>query len=129
MGQVAEVVVSPLYGQVSVHDVTTTDLPQWETGEESAISSETAVLIATRGDADGDVTMRVVVDEPADGLLVFDGDLTLNEPAIELGSMVGATLERVTLSRAGAISMRVYVQPPDLPDTVTVVLEASSLPG
>ena len=56
---IATASVSPLRGQVSVHAPGTLDLPEWSTGEEAALSSEHAAVIATQMDTDGDVVVTV----------------------------------------------------------------------
>lgn len=121
----AEVITAPLYGQVSVHDVGTVDLPDWVTGEERVVTSEHAVVVATRSDAEGDVTIRVFEgDDDAEGALVFDGEVSVTSPALEIGSIIAAKLEGIRLNRIGFVRLRVFVDPADLPSVVSVVLES-----
>jgi hypothetical protein len=122
----AEVTALPLYGQVGIQDVGTSDLPDWETGEERAVATEHAILVATRSDADGDVTIRVLEgqdDEGDLGELVFDGDLSLTSPLLEVGNAVAATVTQVELGRVGYLRMRVFVEPAELAAQVTVLIE------
>lgn len=120
----SELATAPLYGQVSLHDVGTTDLPDWVTGEEQVVTSEHAVVVATRSDVDGDVTIRVFEgDEDIDGTLVYDGEVSVTTPALEVGSIVAAKLQKTKLSRIGFVRLRVFVDLAEAPSVVSVVLE------
>lgn len=121
----AEVNVPPLYGQVVVQDPGTADLPEWETGEERAIGSEHAVYVATRADTDGGVTIRVVEGLDTGGLgdCVFDGDLSMTSPRLEVGNPIAAVLESVVIGGAGYVHLRVFVRPLELPAEVGVLIE------
>jgi hypothetical protein len=54
----AEREVRPLYGQVVAQDAGTADIPDWESGDEQAVASEHAVLVATRPDHTGNVHIQ-----------------------------------------------------------------------
>jgi len=118
----------PLYGQVVIQDVGTSDLPEWETGEERAVATEHAIVVATRSDADGDVTITVLEGEDGDSLgeLVFDGDLSLTSSMLEVGNPVAATVARVELGRVGYLRMRIYVEPAELAVQVAILMEPSA---
>ncbi|MCP2251658.1 hypothetical protein LY13_000386 [Prauserella aidingensis] len=116
--------IPPVCGQVSVHAPGTVDLPEWVTGEEPALASEHAVVIATQMDTDGDVVLSVLEgDGPEAGELVLDADLSFPEASLEFGSIVANVLHRVRLAAAGYTRVRVYADPPGLARSVVVVLD------
>ena len=121
-----EAEIMPLYGQVLVQDVATIDVPEWSSGEEAVVASEHAVAVATRSDADGNVMMRVArgSDIGALGTEVFAGELSLTSSTLEIGSPPANDLHTVDIGRAGFLSMRIFVSPEAIPDTVTVLLGA-----
>ena len=121
----AELNVSPLYGQVVVQDPGTADLPEWETGEERAIASEHAVYVATRADTDGDVTIQVLEGSDTGGLgdCVFDGDLSTTSPRLEVGNPIAGVLQSVKINGAGYIRLRVFVRPRESPAEVGILIE------
>lgn len=89
----ASITVMPLYNQVVVQDPGTDSAPQWETGEEHAVvATDHAVAISTRPDHEGDVEITVLAgNDPTDlGELIFDGQLSVTSPEIEVGSPLGA---------------------------------------
>lgn len=121
--------VPPLYGQVSVHSAGTIDLPEWITGEEPALASEHAAVIATRSDADGDVTISLLEGtDPETGALVLDTELSFPEGLLEFGSIVANVLHRVQLTIPGYARVRVYADPPGLAHRVAVVLDPGAVP-
>lgn len=121
--------VLPLYGQVSVQAAGTVDLPEWITGEEPALASEHAAVIATQSDADGDVTVTVVEgSEPEAGALVLDTELSFPDGVLEFGSIVANALYRITLAGPGCVRVRVYSDPPGLARSVAVVLDSGAAP-
>lgn len=121
-----ELEVLPLYGQVTVQDVDTTDIPDWQTGEERAVSTAHAVLVATRPDTDGKVTIRVVRGRiEADGALTFSGSLSLNRAQVQVGNAIAGTLERVDIRRTGIVHIEIAAEPERLPSTVTIAIDDS----
>lgn len=121
---VREFNVAPLYGQVAALDVEAVDIPDWVTGEEPAVASEHAVLVATRSDAEGEVTIRVFDGvEGVAGHVVFDGDIAVTQPAIEIGSIPGAVLERVALARVGYVSLTIRVDNLSVPAEISFAFE------
>ena len=120
-----ETSVLPLYGQITVQDVGATDLPEWRTGEERAVATSRAILVATRPDTDGDVTIRVVHGPAPDGGdTVFDGELTLTGTRLEVGNAIAGSLRSVDVGGPGPIRVRIFVEPADLPAVVSVVVDA-----
>jgi hypothetical protein len=115
--------VLPLYAQVTVQDRGTTDIPDWETGEERAVATSHAVLIATRPDTDGKVLIRVV-HEPLEGReIVFDGMLDLTSGDIEVGNLIAGVVEHVSTGVPGSRRVQISVDPPGAPAVVTVAIE------
>lgn len=120
----ANLSVAPLYGQVVVESEGASDLPVPETGEERVVATAQSLLIATRGDQDGDVSIEVRRDGGDDdlGTEVFDGELSLNSPRLVFGSSLGGELATVDIGRSGWVPLKVYVQPPEAPSRVVIVL-------
>jgi hypothetical protein len=121
----AEVSALPLFGQIAIQDVGTSDLPNWGTGEERVVATKHAVAVATRSDADGDVTIRVIEGEEVGelGQLVFEGALSLTSPLLEVGNSVAATVAQVRVGRIGPTHLRKFVEPIDLPTQVNVLID------
>jgi len=116
--------VLPLYGQVEIGDRDAVDVPQWETGEEATVATEGMLCVATRSDADGKV--RVIVTSEGgrtpDGTEVFAGEVSLPSGVLVVGNSIAAQVKEIDLTPATSISLRVFVDPPNLPSRVTVVL-------
>lgn len=92
----AEREARPFYGQVVAQDAETADIPDWESGDEQAVASEHAVLVATRPEHEGDVHIQVLRGEgrPERGSRVFDGELSVVSGRVVVGSVLaGQTLE------------------------------------
>lgn len=116
--------VMPLYAQVVVQSEGATDLPVPETGDEPAVASSEAVIVATREDLDGEVSIEVRRPGTGDriGVRVYQGVLSLTTPALEVGSNVSGQLATVDVGRTGPVPVSIYVDPPELPSRVTVVV-------
>lgn len=114
----------PLYSQITIEDPGTLDLPEWETGEERVVATPHAIAVATRSDLDGDVAIVVLrgSDSRNLGTLVFAGELALTSSAVEVGNSLAAALSRIAVGRSGVMKVRVFVDPPDAPSTVRVLL-------
>ena len=121
--------VLPLYGQISLQSPGTVDLPEWVTGEEPALATEHAAVIATQSDADGDVEVSIVEGTSSEpGALVLDTELSLPDGVLEFGSIVASALHRVPLTTRGYVRVRVYVDPPGMARSVAVVLDPGAAP-
>jgi hypothetical protein len=48
------------YAQIAVLDSGTTDLPDWDTGDERAVATSQALYISTRSDTSGPVNVQVI---------------------------------------------------------------------
>ncbi|MEV6816910.1 hypothetical protein [Micromonospora sp. NPDC051296] len=121
----ATVSVMPLYAQVVVQSAGATDLPIPETGAEPAVASTEAVLVATRDDLDGDVSIEVRRggDAPAPGVRVYEGELSFTTPALEVGSNVSGQLTTIDVGRIGWLPLAIFVDPPEAPSKVVVVID------
>lgn len=120
----AERDVLPLYGQVLVQDADTADIPDWETGDEQAVASEHAVLVATRPDHTGNVHVQVFRDGDGSdpGSPIFDGELAVVSGRLVVGSVLAGQVLEVEAGRTGYLPLKIFVEPPDLPQYVAVVL-------
>lgn len=126
MTQLGTIQVSPVYGQVVIECEDASDLPVPETGAERVVATTQSLLIATRSDHDGDVLIEVRTQEadPPAGQIVFDGELNCPSQRIIFGSSLGNQLASAPLDEAGWIPVQVYVDPPDSPARVTVIVGA-----
>jgi hypothetical protein len=118
--------VLPLYGQVVIECEDASDLPMPETGTERVVATAQSILVATRGDQDGDVTIEVYAGTaaPTVGELVFDGELNCPTPKLVVGSSLANALAAVDLGQAGWVPVKVYVAPAEAPSRVTVMVPA-----
>lgn len=118
-----ELEVLPLYAQVGVQDVDTTDLPDWQTGNEQAVATAHAILVATRPDTEGKVVIRVIRGPVESEAIVFDGTLDLTSGVIEVGNSIAGTVERVALGDPGVRRVQIAVDPVEAPALITVAIE------
>lgn len=116
--------VLPLYGQIEIGDRDAVEVPQWETGEEATVANEGMVCVATPPDAEGKVRVIVVSEggRNPDGTEVFGGDISPPSGVLVVGNSIAAQTEEIDLAPATSVSLRVFVEPPNLPSRVTVVL-------
>jgi hypothetical protein len=121
----ATVSVMPLYAQVVVQSAGATDLPIPETGAEPAVASTEAVIVATRDDLDGEVSIEVRRGgaDPAPGTRIYQGELSFTSPALEVGSAVSGQLATVDVGRTGWVPLAIFVDPPQEPSQVVVVID------
>jgi len=86
-----DTLVWPWYAQVEISDRDNADVPQWETGEESVVYSQTAISVATRPDVHGHVRVLVIDgDDPeTPGYEVFAGTILLPSGVLSVGSSHG----------------------------------------
>jgi len=121
---IAERDVLPLYGQVVAQDAGTADIPDWQTGNEQAVASEHAVLVATRPDHKGKVHVQVLRGDDEDNLgsQVFDGELSVVSGCMTVGSVLAGQVLEVSVRRPGYVPVKIFVDPPELPERVAVLL-------
>ena len=99
------------------------EFPEWVTGDEPAVATDSAIMVATREDLAGEVTVRVLVDEVApQGEKVFERTLSLPTPSARFGSFLSGELAEIQLPDAGAYTAQVYVDDPTAASTVLVLL-------
>jgi hypothetical protein len=88
--------IVPSSAQLSVGDAGSTEIPEWQTGEETCVASESVVLVATAADTAGAVSCRIWSGQSAPlwESVVFDGELNISSGAVEAGSIIGNQLIR-----------------------------------
>lgn len=124
---IAKVFVPPLYGQVSIADSETAHVPEWVTGDEAAVASPTALLVATRPDCAGDVVIKVYAGEGlGEGELVFGGQLQVPSGRLEFGSITASVREVVAIAHS-AVNVRVWVDRTSGGEVVTVVMDQNDV--
>ena len=116
--------VIPLHGEIVVQAEGATQVPIPETGEEKVVVSAEVLLVATRGDNDGDVLIEVChgCDGPELGEQVFDGELSFTSPRLVFGSLLANELGSLDIGRIGWVPLKVFVSPPEAPSRVVVML-------
>jgi hypothetical protein len=116
--------VTPLYHQVVVEAEGAADLPLPATGVEPVVATPESLLVATRPERYGDVELEVHTGPPAGapGTRIYHGELTLSTPRLVIGSYYGDQLTPVDIGRVGPVPVSVYVDHPEAPTKVTVVL-------
>ena len=116
--------VLPMYHQVLVEAEGATDLPLPETGAEPVVATPQSLLILTRSEDAGEVELEVHSGPPAapPGTEIYQAELTLETPRLVVGNYYGDQLTKVDIGRVGAVGLRIYVDRPDAPSRVTVVL-------
>lgn len=116
--------VAPLYGQVVVEADGASNLPVPETGQERVVATTQSILIATRGDQDGDVLIEIRQDGGHDdfGPPLFDGELSFSSPRLVFGSSLGGETSSLDIGRTGWVALKLYVDPVDAPSRVVVLL-------
>ena len=74
------------------------------------VSTTESILVATRGDLDGDVSIEVRRGDAENlGQLVFDGELSLSTPRLVFGSSLANQLGSIDVGKTGWIPIKVYV--------------------
>jgi hypothetical protein len=116
--------VTPYYSQVMVEAEDASDLPEPHIGPKAALASTEAVMVSTRGDLDGDVLVEVHRGDPDSrlGAQVYDGELSFTRPLLVAGSPHSGELMTVDIGRIGWVPIKIYVDPPDRPSRVVVLL-------
>jgi hypothetical protein len=124
--------VWPHYHQIEVRDADAAgECPQWERGDEPAVSSDRCIVLATRPDLDGDVTVEVwagPVDREQPGAVVFDGKLLLTGPRMVVGNSITGELHELPMP-AGRHRVRVHGNPPEGPERLLVVFDSHPAAG
>lgn len=123
--------VSPMYGQIVVGDAGQgIEYPQFDSGQEVLVSSAYAVVVATRSDADGPVSVQVSTqdDPPAAGQAsdvteIFDDELLLPSKTLFVGSQLSQQFR--TFDVAASARLRILVDHPGMASAITVSLTSS----
>jgi hypothetical protein len=120
--------VTPLSAQVAVFSPSSAEFPEWETGDEPAVATTTAILVATRDDLAGPVTVRVRTDTAAlEGFTtIISPTLLLPDGVVAFGSFLSGEIERMPLPTTGALRATVSVDVPGEASSVLVTLTPAS---
>jgi hypothetical protein len=112
-------------GLIEVGDRDAKEVPIWEPSTKSALSNGRVVLLAARPPRDGPVTVKVAADDdpPRDAHEAFAGRLDLPSGVVAVGNTLVGQLEEVDLSPARSVFLRVFVDSPESPSTITVLLD------
>lgn len=123
--------VQPLHGQVQFGDALADDYPQWETGQERAVFNTQTIVVATRGDWEGDVQVEVWIEptgQNLEGSEILDAEVQLVGDVAKFGNLVAGQLFDVGLRR-GWYRVRVLVAPTDVePAVVRFIVQPLSVP-
>jgi len=102
----------PYYGQVALFDPAVADAyPQWSTGDEEAVVGSHGVVVATRSDEEGPVSIELWIGPyTADETLrlIADGALLASKGQLVVGSVVGNDLREVSLDGVQHLSVFVH---------------------
>jgi hypothetical protein len=123
--QVGELRTHFPWGLLLVTDAEASDrIPQWDSDEEQATASDTAVVLRVLHGDEGETTVRVWDDESsADGYEAFDGTVDLPSGTLRIGDALGE--ETVTVRReTGRVRLRIVTNEPREPNLVDVVIAA-----
>jgi hypothetical protein len=113
------------YAQIAVLDSGTTDLPDWDTGDERAVATSQALYISTRSDTSGPVNVQVIsgngeVQPGAEQ--IFQGTLRIDSGRLEVGSPLAGTVERIALGICVDLTVTVFVRPAVDPSDIWIHL-------
>jgi hypothetical protein len=125
MGLVGRFQVFPLYHQLELRDATSTDCPQWDTGEEPVLAGEQCIVLATRPDLDGPVQVEIwvgAIDSQSAGPLLYEGELLVTEHGAVVGSSLTEELHPIPL-RIGWHPVRIWADRPTEPTRFTVLFD------
>ena len=116
--------VAPLYGQMIVESEGATDLPVPETGKERVVATTQSIMIATRGDADGNVDIEIHGNRNLleNGLEIFEGELSFASPNLVYGSPLAGVVDKINIGRTGWVLLKIYVDVLESPTRVVVVI-------
>jgi len=120
--------VTPLNAQVAVFSPSAPEFPEWETGDEPAVTTTTAILVATRDDREGEVTVRVRTGTAhVDGFSeILTTTLLLADGVLAFGSFLSGQVDRMPLPTAGAHLATVSVDVLGEASSVLVTLTPAS---
>jgi hypothetical protein len=124
--------IFPLNAQVEVSDPNSRDYPAWGTGLEKAVATPDSIAIATIGDMDGNVTMRVLgvstdvfpakTPPGLEGLShLHEGVLVLSQGDLVIGNGLAGDLHRLSVG-PGAHKIRILGNAVARPSEVVILL-------
>lgn len=115
--------ITPAYGQVLVMGVNAQDFPDWETGDESVVSTSEVILIKTQSDVDGDVPVVIQRDATeAEGLEVFSGDLSIPDGVLVVGNPMAGDTYDLDLSPSTSVRLQISVDQIESPSRIWISL-------
>jgi len=116
--------VTPLNAQVAIFSPRAPEIPEWETGDEAAVATTTAILVATRDDLVGEVAVRVRTGTaPVDDFSeILTTTLHLADGVVAFGSFLSGQVDRMPLPTAGTHLATVSVDVPGEASRVLVTL-------
>lgn len=116
--------VRPLYAQVTIEAEGAPEVPVPSAGLERVLANDTSILVATRPDHKGDVSIEVYRGTDGDSLgeKLFSGKLTLSTPRLVVGNQIGNRLLTVDVGRTGPTPLDIYVDDLEAPTHINVVV-------
>jgi hypothetical protein len=113
-------------GLIEVGDRDAKEVPIWDSSATSAISNGRVVLLAARPPKDGPVKVEVAAegDPPTDAHEAFAGRLDLPSGVVAVGNTLVGQLEEIDLSPARSVFIRVFVDSPQSPSNIRVLLDS-----
>jgi hypothetical protein len=114
----------PLYGQIVVSREGANDVPVPKTGTEAAVANSEAILVATRGDREGDVLIEVRRDvRETAGREVYRGTLEVPSGRLVVGNLLANQVEVIDVRRSGRVDVTIYVDRAEGASKVVVVVK------
>jgi hypothetical protein len=112
-------------GLIEVGDRDAKEVPVWDSSATSALSNGRVVLLAARPPQDGPVKVDIAADgdPPSGAHEVFAGRLDLPSGVMAVGNTLVGQLEEVDLSPARSVFIRVFVDSPESPSNIGVLLD------
>lgn len=120
-----EMVANFPWGLLLVTDVDATDvIPRWDSDEQIATASETAVVVRIRHADEGDVIVRVLESlEESEGECVFDDRLRIESGILRVSDALGQNLIDTSVG-PGFHRVRVFVTPVNEAERVELLIDS-----
>jgi hypothetical protein len=117
MSIIGRFTIWPAHAQIQIRDTADAEFPPWETGEEPVVANAQCIVVATRGDEEGHVTVEVRRGpgqhvELDQWRLIFEGELLLTGEHAIVGSYLGSDEHLVRLGH-GWHPLRILAKPKD----------------
>jgi hypothetical protein len=119
--------LEPDHGFVELSDPLGRDYPDWPEGEQVVAALPECIIVATKPETEGMVTIEVWSEEgwtnPSGGELVCEGEIVLSGQDAQIGSTLAGELDPVRLG-PGRHGVRVFVDAPGYAETIQFVVSA-----